>query len=374
MLPPTVDTPANKRAEPTVTLPAQASALGWTPALTDDVQWHLQHLGIQTLRLSVLDTQSLDFHWACSISDQGQLQPADAQQALDSMFPGGSATVLDLTRRPLAYTSVQKQSPRRWLLAWRLRDEEAVVVDALFHDKRDVLSETDGALLRLLCNSSLARTALGGVAADAVAPNSAHAAPASAEAKNLAWPQVERRAGTLSPLLMGTSLLLLAAGLLASLWLAWWALPQIQRHAVAQQAALESLCDGTMRRALSLALATGDYGEVQVALQGFAELGYFRSAVVVNDKERLVASAGEIKNQRIGDAVSADYRALARNVALTTGSQQQGQLMYVAKPMQGAATGSDAATLAAAGLAACSTALALWLLLQPPLRRRRGRV
>jgi hypothetical protein len=377
MLPSNVETPASKRAETTVTLPGHALALGWTPALADDVQWHLQQLGIQTLRLSVLNTQSLDFHWACSISDQGQLQPAEGPQALDSMFPGGSATVLDLMRRPLAHTSVQKQSPRRWLLAWRLRDEEAVVVDALFHDRRDVFSDADSALLRLLCNSSLARaTAFGGPPIDPAVALAADArGSANANTTSLVWPQIERRASSTSPLLLGTSLLMLALGLLSCLWLVLSALPQTQHHMAAQEAEFETLRDGTMRRALSLALATGDYGEVQVALQGFAELGYFQSAVVANDKQRLVATAGEIKNQRIGDAVSAGYGAAARNLALATGSQQQGQLMYVANTAQGVATSRPGPWMrVAAGLGAGGCLLGLWLLLQQLRSRLRQRV
>jgi hypothetical protein len=339
-------------------------ALEWAPALAADVQRHLQLLGIQTLRVSVLDTRSLEFQWAGSISDQGQVQVGDAQLALDSVFPGGSATVLDLTRQPLGHTSVQKQSPRRWLLAWRLRDDEAVMVDAQFHDRRDVFSETDGALLRLLCNSSLARTNAGRAAAD-----TGLAQATDTQAHTLVWPQIERRAGTLSPRARGVGTLMLAVALLSCLWLLLFGAPQMQRHALAQDAEFASLRDGTLRSALSLALATGDYGEVQGALQNLSELGHFESAAVVNDKQRVVAISGEIKNQRIGDNLSAEYRATTRQLNLATGSQQQGQLLYVVKPSPAADLGKG--LWIASGLAAVGSLVGLLVLLLPLLNRRR---
>jgi hypothetical protein len=322
-------------ASATTAFPA-ASAAVLAPSVLQDVQRALQQLGVQTLRVSVLDTRTLEFDWAQSITEHGELQEGDTQRPLDSVFPGGSATVASITRRASTDISMQKHSPRRWLLAWRLDgaadapgalpadEHKASLVDVLFHDKRDLLSDADAALLRLISHASMAAR----VGSDAER--------AAASTGTLVWPQVERRASP--PVTQGESwapavaLASVLAAVLLAAWLALWVVPNVKKDAAARQTDFVALRDGTMGRSLSAALATGDYGEVQAALQTCAELGHFQSAVVVNDKQRVVAVAGTVKNQRIGESVAAAFKDSASSLKLTTGSQQQGQLLFVAAP------------------------------------------
>jgi hypothetical protein len=347
--------------EPTATAPdkpavgATALAQAQDVAVATDVRRVLQELGVQTLRVSRLDTQSFEFQWARSITAQGDVHEADANRPLDSVFPGGSAAVAEITRRAGADISVQKHSPRRWLLAWGAEHGQANLVDAQFYEKRDTLSDLDTALLRLVCHISTQQVQAAD-ADDGTSPN--HSA--------LVWPQVERRAKSATSVGPALAWALMLCSVLACAWLALVAAPQAGQQAAARQADFIALRDGTMGRGLSAALATGDYGEVQSALQTFAELGHFQSAVVVNDKQRSVAIVGAVKNQRIGEPVAPAYAQSATSLKLTTGSQQQGQLLFVAMPVaEGTGVGSGLGRVAVLALLlslalTALTALQLW--------------
>lgn len=320
--------------------------------VSTDIGRVLRELGVQTLRVSRLDTQSFEFQWARSITAEGDVHEADANRPLDSVFPGGSAAVAEITRRAAADITVQKHSPRRWLLAWRADGDQANLVDAQFYEKRDTLSDLDTALLRLVCHIST-HQAQATDADDGSGDN--HSA--------LVWPQVERRARPAASLGPALAWGLMVCSVLACAWLALVAAPQAGQQALARQADFMALRDGTMGRGLSAALATGDYGEVQSALQTFAELGHFQSAVVVNDKQRTVAIAGAVKSQRIGEPVAPAYAQSATSLKLATGSQQQGQVLFVAMPAAEAA-GVTASLGKVAGLALLLSlalaALQLW--------------
>jgi hypothetical protein len=318
-------------------------------ALAQDTQLVFQQMGLQTLRISLLKRGSLDAQSSCLIGEQGDVQQADTSRHVDSVFPGGAAHLEDLMNRPELFTSVRKLSPRHWLLAWRLQDGHAVVADAKFHDKRDALSDADAAIIRLVCNTSFGR--LQDEAADA------DTALAAAQV----WPQVERRQRSTSSRPAWPSLLLLATAVLCSAWLLFMALPNEQRRADALQAEFNQLRDGTLNRSLSAALATGDYGEVQLALQNFLDLGQFQSAVVTNDKQRLIAMAGSLPNQRIGEAVAPAYANAAKVLKLATGSQQHGELLY--EPKLASHSGNSASVWVAALALLAGLALLAWQLM-----------
>jgi plasmid stabilization system protein ParE len=325
-------------------------------ALVQDTQRVFLQMGLQTLRISLLKQGSLDAQSSCLISEQGDLQEADVQRQVDSVFPGGAAHLEELMNRPELFTSMRKLSPRHWLLAWRLHDGHAVVAEAKFHDKRDALSDADAATIRLVCNTSFGRLR------SEVDDDTDGATTAQV------WPHVERRKPQDPARAPWLSLALLSLCALCSAWLAFLALPQAQRSDQALRAEFTSLRDGTMTHGLSTALATGDYGEVQLVLQGFFDLGQFQSAVVTNDKQRAIAMAGPLKNQRIGEPVAATFATSANVLKLATGSQQHGELLYQPTLLPSAGGGRHVLTWVAALALLSSGALLLQQLMG--LRRK----
>jgi hypothetical protein len=328
------------------TAPGLATSLA--DALVHDTRRVFQQMGLQTLRISLLKRGSLDAQSSCLIGEQGDLQEADVQRQVDSVFPGGAAHLEELMNRPELFTSMRKLSPRHWLLAWRLHDGHAVVADAKFLDKRDVLSDADAATIRLVCNTSFGRL------------RAEVEEDASGTATAQVWPQVERRKAAASPQppwLRLALLSLLSLCTLCSAWLVFLALPQAQRSEQALRAEFSSLRDGTMTRGLSAALATGDYGEVQLVLQTFFDLGQFQSAVVTNDKQRAIAVAGAVKNQRIGEPVVPTFASAAQVLKLATGSQQHGELLFEPAPSQSSGAGGKAPIWGAALLLLVSAVL-----------------
>jgi hypothetical protein len=293
------------------------AAAAMSAAQVQDTQLVFQQMGLQTLRVSVLKRGSFDAQSSCLIGEQGEVQEADTQRPLDSVFPGGAAHLSELMQQPEVLTSTRKLSPRQWQLAWRLEDGKTVVAEAKFHDKRDALNEADTAIIRLVCSTSLRRLREEASDAEATAPSLQ------------VWPHVDRRKASGPARPPWVSLALLCTSVLCGAWLLFFALPQSLNAAQSVRTEYSRLLDGTMSRSLSAALATGDYGDVQSALQVFLELGQLESAVVTNDKQRLVAMVGVVKNQRIGEAVVAGYAAGATPLKLSMGSQQHGQLLYV---------------------------------------------
>ena len=84
-----------------------------------------------------------------------------------------------------------------------------------------------------------------------------------------------------------------------------------------------------MIRDLSLAMASGDYGDVQTVLSSFASMGYFESALVSNSRNRVVAQAGSDTGIRIGDETPPDVKKFARIIDLSLANEPQGKLMLL---------------------------------------------
>jgi hypothetical protein len=307
-----------------------------SPALRQDMARMFRQLGVQQLRASVADTTSLASQITWSLSDMGQLSVPASERNLDSVFPGASATIANLGATPSDNTLAQKLSPRLWGYAWRVDAQHAIVAEVQHREKRDNVTETDIALVRLVCSSVIragqpapqAHTqpgALGGLGVIGGLPPMG-----GVGAHTLVWPAVERRAYVASPRATWTALALSCLGALVAAWLALSAVPKTRQAADAQQEQFERVrkaTDGTLVGGLSQALATADYGEVQTALTAYANLGYFDSAVVANAKGKVVAMAGPVPLQRIGDPVNGAYVGTARALTLAPGPEGIGKVL-----------------------------------------------
>jgi hypothetical protein len=289
-----------------------------SPALRQDMARMFRQLGVQQLRASVADTMSMASQVTWSLSDVGQLSVPATERNLDSVFPGASATIAGLAHELTETTQVQKLSPRLWGYAWRVDAQHAIVAEVQYRERRDSVSETDTALVRLVCSAVIR------------AAQPAGGPPALGPAHTLVWPAVERRAFVASPRASWVTLMLSLLALAACFWLAASGVPKAQRALLAQQEQLErarKTSDATLVSGLSQALTTGDYGDMQAALTSFASLGYFDSAVVTNANGKVVASAGAVPRQRIGDPVNPAYAATARAMGLAAGPEGNARVL-----------------------------------------------
>jgi hypothetical protein len=289
-----------------------------SPALRHDMARMFRQLGVQQLRASVADTTSMASQVAWSLSDVGQLSVPATERNLDSVFPGASATIASLAHELTETTQVQKLSPRLWGYAWRVDAQHAIVAEVQYRERRDSISETDTALVRLVCSAVIR------------AAQPAGGPPALGPAHTLVWPAVERRAFVASPRASWATLVLSLLALAACFWLAASGVPKAQRALLTQQEQLErarKTSDATLVSGLSQALATGDYGDMQAALSSFASLGYFDSAVVTNANGKVVASAGAVPRQRIGDPVNPAYAATTRAMGLAAGPEGNARVL-----------------------------------------------
>ncbi len=315
-----------------------------SPALRQDMARMFRQLGVQQLRASVADTTSMASQVTWSLSDMGQLSVPASERNLDSVFPGASSTIAGLDVVASDNTTVQKLSPRLWGFAWRVDAKHAIVAEVQYREKRDSVSETDIALVRLVCSAVIragqpapsAHTVPGGLGAASghggLGPIGSLGPMGGVGAHALVWPAVERRAYVASPRATWTALALSTLAALVSAWLAFSAVPKTQLAAQAQQDQFERVrkaTDGTLVGSLSQAMATGDYGEVQTALSSLANLGYFESAVVANAKGKVVALAGPVPLQRIGDPINGAYAGSARALGLAAGPEGPGQALLV---------------------------------------------
>jgi hypothetical protein len=303
-----------------------------SPALRQDMARMFRQLGVQQLRASVADTTSMASQVAWSLSDMGQLSVPATERNLDSVFPGASATIAGLGVELTENTHVQKLSPRLWGYAWRVDAQHAIVAEVQYRERRDSVTETDTALVRLVCSAVIR------------AAQPASGPPALGPAHALVWPAVERRAFVASPRSSWTTLGLSLLALATCFWLATVGVPKTQRALLAQQEQLErarKASDATLVSGLSQALASGDYGDVQTALSSFASLGYFDSALVTNANGKVVASAGPVPRQRIGDPVNPSYLASTRAMGLAAGPEGNARVLLAepkAAGIEGVAT------------------------------------
>jgi hypothetical protein len=309
-----------------------------SPALRQDMARMFRQLGVQQLRASVANTHSLASQVTWSLSDMGQLSVPASERNLDSVFPGASATIANLGSLPADQTLAQKLSPRLWGYAWRVDAQHAIVAEVQYREKRDSVSETDIALVRLVCSAVIragqpaptAHTQPG--ALGAMGAHGPMAPIGGVGAHALVWPAVERRAYVASPRATWTALVLSCLAALLTGWLALSAVPKTSQAANAQQEQFERVrkaTDGSLVGGLSQALATADYGEVQTALNNFFKLGFFESALVANARGKVVALAGPVPLQRIGDPVNGAYVGAARALALAPGPEGVGKALLM---------------------------------------------
>ncbi len=291
-------------------------------ALVSDLARMFRELGVQFLRASVVRMSSMAFQAAWSISDHGEVSDGPADRGLDSVFPGASNTISQLAQAATDATLVQKLSPRQWAYGWRLDDDNALICEVHYREKRDTVTDMDSAMVRLVCSASL-RGSLAAV------PVSLDGGP------TLAWPAVERRAGPRAAWQRGLASLLAAGAALLAAWLLLAPVPAAQEAMANQQAELDRLnkaADGALVHGLAVALATGDYGEVQTELSQFYALGYFASAAVVNERGRVVAVDGPLPGVRIGEPLAPPIPGAPRTLPLALASQPYGQLVLTQAP------------------------------------------
>ena len=353
------------------------------PALLKDVARTFELLGVESFRASAVDVSSmaLDSQW--SVNQFGEVSTVDSDISLDSSFPGASAALSQLAHADSDKTMTQKLGPQRWRFAWRKDERHALVAEVHFHERRDSIIDIDIALVRLVCCMGVQESQSGN-------GNGTLATPARA------WPETERRCSSpvssvnaLTPGVLEVdaptpntphhprlALALLLASVLSTGWMAAIAIPQTYESAASRQAELaklRSMGQDTMVQDLSMAMASGDYGQVQTALSSFASLGYFSGAVVTNPRQRIVSLAGRAERLRIGDALPADVARIAQTLDLKLGSQPHGQLLIMPAPPP-AASGLPSAALgimawAAFVASAAATTLLAWRMFgRRPLR------
>jgi hypothetical protein len=303
-------------------------------ALVSDLARMFRELGVQFLRASVVRMSSMAFQAAWSISDHGEVSDGPADRGLDSVFPGASQTINQLARSATDDTLVQKLSPRQWAYGWRLDDENALICEVHYRDRRDSVSDIDSAMVRLVCSASLR--------------GSLAAVPVSVEDEaSAAWPAVERRASPQLPWTRAVAMMLATGAALLSAWLMVSPLPTARDALGVQQAQLDRLtkaADGALMHGLAVAMATGDYGEVQTELSQFHALDYFGAAAVVNERGRVVALDGPMAGVRIGDPLAVPLAGAPRTLPLALGTQSYGQVVLTpATSAPRASNGSDQA-------------------------------
>ena len=346
-------------------VPPSAMGLPRIPAaaLARDMTMSFVYLGMEMFRASVVDISAKTFLSAWAVSEHGQVSDESHPSGpLDSVFPGAVGTIAQLDSTEEGHAAVQRLSPRRWLFAWRIDERQVVVAEARFRDGRLTVDEIDKSLIRLLCHAGLPQPAAANEFVDTQ--------PAA-----LKWAEPEGLVSTwrASPS-WWAALALSVLCALAAIWLALAAIPGAQNETLGLQSEvtrLRSTAASTMVQGLSVALATGDYGEVQNALSALGSQRYFEGAVVTNARERVVALEGRVGGLRAGDVVPLPVAQASRVLDLDQGKQRLGQLVIIKAPADSAPLGNWAGLRAVAMLVfVAATGSALFLLLQKARRRR----
>jgi len=322
-------------------------------ALLDDAARIFEHLGLKAIRAAVVDLGSMDFQRMWGMTDRGAAGEQPAGMPSDSQFPGASSTLQQLPSAAPDAIVVQRLSPRRWSFAWRLDAGRAVVAVARYQDARTMMCDIDTALVRLVCDTGIHA---------GLSP----ADDADDDEHTLVWPpsreRRQRRRGL--RLSRAGAIALAACSALLAVWIALFAVPDVTGQSARQQV----LAEKTMAHMLSVAMATGDYGEVQQALSTFESIGYFQGAAVTNTSQRVVSLANAESGWRIGDAPPVDSASKTRALELSMGSEQYGRLWLFGGSGN---AGARLTAIRAAALAACATAAAAMLLLLWHRRRAR---
>ena len=167
--------------------------------------------GVLFVRASVVEVHTLAYRAAWSISQNGDIAPANTGRGMDSAFPGAAGAIASLADAEPEETLVHRQSPRRWAFAWSLDSRLAVVAEVQYRDRRDAVGDIDRVLVRLLCAASVRSHT----------PNAPDTLPIALDG---VWPQVERRARPpplASSLALALALALMSAAALLLGWVAW---------------------------------------------------------------------------------------------------------------------------------------------------------
>lgn len=349
-----------------------AAGGGLAPLLARDMAMMFGQIGVVSLRASVVDMESMAFQPAWSITERGEIGEDLLNRGLDSAFPAAMATIAQMGVSSPEHTVVRKLSPRHWAFAWRIDDRHVAVAEARYRDQRDMQTEVDTALVRLICDNGIHANQMGAV--DGSGRSSAMPAGTLDGRPLMQWPAVDRRRADQNAPISPLNVFLVMLSALLALWMVAVAIPWARSDASAMQTELTRMHDmgqGSMLQNLGATLATGDYGEVQAALTSFAALGYFQGAVVTNSRQRIVSVAGTVNDARIGDAVSPTLARSARVLDLSIGSERYGQLLTLGAAPPNELTSGWRALLVSALMVCLSTVVAALLLLWRQRRRRR---
>lgn len=320
-------------------------------------------VGIASIRAAVVDLGSMDMQSSWSLSAHRDPHHEAVDAAPDSAFIAARDAGASLRDAPPEYTMVRKLSPRVWSFAWRASPERMVIAEARYRDRRDALDDTDTALVRLIFLSF-------------AQPGESDAGEPSSERAELEWPAVDRRRGRNWRSQFRNHrfpILLLGLGALLALWLAVFALPAAHEQFNAQKSEavrLQAMADKTLAEHLAAALATGDYGDLQAQLSTFHTLGYFPRALVLNARQRVVASAGMGGEAVIGAPAPAAMSGAAKAMPLLRGTDQVGQLLTLGRAAEPGAGGLRALWVLALASALAALAAAALLLLPANWRLR----
>lgn len=338
-------------------------------ALTRDIAATGRLLGVSSVRASVVDLATMTLGSTWTLASQADTP----DRATDSVFANAASTFNELADIGTEEMLLRRLSPRRWAFAWRLDEARAVVGEAQFRDRREQLDATTGASLRLLCNAGIRSRALPAPLAGGSGGGSGGGAMvAAAVGDQLTWPQIDRRAPPKRSRADLTLLGIALAGVVLSGLLLLVLLPRWQDAQDSQASRLEQLearGDRTAAQGLALAMASGDYGDVQSELQAFASLGYFSDALVTNTRQRVVAMVGSPQGQTMGAALLPELEHRHRRLPLAVGSQEYGALWLPATGETQHEIKLTVGTAAAGLLCAASLVSAAMLLLR--LNRRR---
>lgn len=347
--------PSRQDAGPSTFIPHDAVPV---PApygpLAGDMARLFRVLGLQSFRASVVDMASMSYEAAWLVGENGETVDEPDRAPLDSAFPGSLSVVSRLANASLDETVDHPLGARRCVYAWRLDGLRVVIAEARYHERHNRSRDLDIAAARLVCSAGLmSRQGLGVRGGEADAP--------------LAWSQAAPQAAPAPSrgLVLGALGLSVVAGGLAA-WLALSSLPGVRADAqatTAQATRLRAMTDETLSLALTSALATGDYGEVQNELSNFESLGYFRGALITNARQRVVAIAGQVDDTlRIGIELPDGTVPKAQVRDLTQGAERFGRLVVLRPAIEEAAVPNVALARWLALAGAGSAALAALLL------------
>ena len=341
--------------------PGRAQAAGLASLLARDMALMFSQMGVASVRASVVDMDSMAFQSAWSITEKGEVGEDFLGKGLDSTFPAAMATIAQMGVAPPEQTVVRKLNPRHWAFAWRIDERLVAVAEARYRDQRDMMSPTDTALVRLICDTGIrARQSEG----DSPRPRPLPAS-AARDHPHLQWPEVDRRQAPQVALSTRAGVLLMALSAVLALWLTLWVAPRARDEALALQAEvqrLQAMGSKSMISTLAASLATGDYGELQATLSNFGALGYFETAVITNARQRVVAVVGSVPDVRIGDGLPP---ALAKGNAaseLALGNERYGQLLTASASVPKTVTGGSRMVLIVTALVGASALCGVLLL------------